>query len=86
MAKFAINASGAMLLPSLVQVSESISGSVVPLAMFYKFVLRNYFFRHYNDVQKLLYTICVNSIEAIHNMYIYVLTHIFDSFLLTIED
>ena len=30
-AKFAINASGAMLLPSLVQVSESISGSVVPL-------------------------------------------------------
>ena len=34
MAKFAINASGTMLLPSLVQVSESISGSVVPLAMF----------------------------------------------------
>ena len=34
MAKFAINANGAMLLPSLVQVSESISGSVVPLAMF----------------------------------------------------
>ena len=34
MAKFAINASAAMLLPSLVQVSESISGSVVPLAMF----------------------------------------------------
>ena len=34
MAKFAINASGAMLLSSLVQVSESISGSVVPLAMF----------------------------------------------------
>ena len=34
MAKFAFNASGAMLLPSLVQVSESISGSVVPLAMF----------------------------------------------------
>ena len=33
-AKCAINASGAMLLPSLVQVSESISGSVVPLAMF----------------------------------------------------
>ena len=33
-AKFAINASGAMLLPSLVQVLESISGSVVPLAMF----------------------------------------------------
>ena len=34
MVKFAIKASGAMLLPSLVQVSESISGSVVPLAMF----------------------------------------------------
>ena len=37
MAKFAINASGAMLLPSLVQVSEAISGSVVPLAMFSHF-------------------------------------------------
>ena len=34
MAKFATNASGAMLLPNLVQVMESISGSVVPLAMF----------------------------------------------------
>ena len=32
MAKFAINA---MLLPNLIQVTESISGSVVPLAMFY---------------------------------------------------
>ena len=30
------NASGAMLLPNLVQVTESISGSVVPLAMFEK--------------------------------------------------
>ena len=30
MAKFAINA---MLLPNLIQVTESISGSVVPLAM-----------------------------------------------------
>ena len=34
MAKFVTNASGAMLLPNLVQVTESISGSVVPLAMF----------------------------------------------------
>ena len=34
MAKFATNANGAMLLPNLVQVTESISGSVVPLAMF----------------------------------------------------
>ena len=34
MAKIATNASGAMLLPNLVQVTESISGSVVPLAMF----------------------------------------------------
>ena len=34
MAKFAINASGAMLLPSSYKVKESISGSVVPLAMF----------------------------------------------------
>ena len=35
MAKIATNVSGAMLLPNLVQVTESISGSVVPLAMFY---------------------------------------------------
>ena len=33
-AKFEANASGAMLLPNLVQVTESISGSVVSLAMF----------------------------------------------------
>ena len=33
-AKFATYASGAMLLLNLIQVSESISGSVVPLAMF----------------------------------------------------
>ena len=35
MAKFATNVSGAMFLPSLIQVMESISGFVVPLAMFY---------------------------------------------------
>ena len=35
MAKFATNASGAMLLLHLIQVTESISGSVVPLAMFF---------------------------------------------------
>ena len=34
MAKFTTNVSGAMLLPSLIQITESISGSVVPLAMF----------------------------------------------------
>ena len=34
-AKFATNVSGAMLLPSLIQITESISGSVVPLAMFW---------------------------------------------------
>ena len=34
MAKYATNASGAMLLLNLIQVTESISGSVVPLAMF----------------------------------------------------
>ena len=34
MAKFATNVSGAILLPSSIQVTESISGSVVPLAMF----------------------------------------------------
>ena len=33
-AKFATNASGVMLLLNLIQVKESISGSVVPLAMF----------------------------------------------------
>ena len=33
-AKFATNAGGAMLLLNLIQVTESISGSVVPLAMF----------------------------------------------------
>ena len=32
--KFATNASGAILLLDLIQVTESISGSVVPLAMF----------------------------------------------------
>ena len=34
MAKFATNARGAMMLLNLIQVTESISGSVVPLAMF----------------------------------------------------
>ena len=34
MVKFSTNASGAMLLLNLIQVTESISGSVVPLAMF----------------------------------------------------
>ena len=35
--------SGAMLLPSLIQVTESISGSVVPLAMFVKFFVSSSF-------------------------------------------
>ena len=35
MAKYATNVSGAILLPSSIQVMESISGSVVPLAMFF---------------------------------------------------
>ena len=34
-AKFVTNVSGAILLPSSIQVTESISGSVVPLAMFF---------------------------------------------------
>ena len=34
-AKFATNVSGAMLLPSLIQVMESISGPVVPLTIFF---------------------------------------------------
>ena len=33
-AKFETNVGSAMLLPSLIQVTESISGSAVPLAMF----------------------------------------------------
>ena len=40
-AKFATNASGAMLLPNLVQVT-SISGSVVPLAMFFIILLEKF--------------------------------------------
>ena len=36
MAKFATNARCAMLLLNLIQVTESISGSAVPLAMFFK--------------------------------------------------
>ena len=35
MTKFATNVGGAMLLPNLIQITESISGSVVPLAMFF---------------------------------------------------
>ena len=38
-AKIATNVSVAMLLPSLIQVTESISGSVVPLAMFIEALL-----------------------------------------------
>ena len=38
MVKFATNLSGAILLPSSIQVMESISGSVVPLAMFLSFI------------------------------------------------
>ena len=34
MAKFGTNVSGAILLPSSIQVTEPISGSIVPLAMF----------------------------------------------------
>ena len=34
MAKIATDVSGAILLPNLIQVTDSISGSVVPLAMF----------------------------------------------------
>ena len=37
------NASGAMLSPNLVQVTESTSGSVVPLAMFYSSIWTWYF-------------------------------------------
>ena len=38
MAKFATIVNGAILLPSSIQVTESISGSVVPLAMFLRIV------------------------------------------------
>ena len=40
MAKFSSNASGAVLLQNAVHVTESISGSVVPLAMFYQYLDR----------------------------------------------
>ena len=36
MAKYATNVSGAILLPSSIQATESIFGSVVPLAMFFQ--------------------------------------------------
>ena len=53
MAKYVTNASGAMLLLNLIQATESISGSVVPLAMFHltiahilrQFVLSQFFSR-----------------------------------------
>ena len=43
MAKYETNVSGAILLPSSIQVTESISGSVVPLAMFGNEVLSHIF-------------------------------------------
>ena len=46
MAKFATNANGAMLLPNLVQVMESISGSVVPPAMFVCISLFSILYKH----------------------------------------
>ena len=63
MAKFAINASGAMLLPSLVRVSESISGSVVPLAMFYMDGLPKYS-RQTGFWRKLIYRSFQVGVEA----------------------
>ncbi len=49
MAKFATNVSAAILLPSSIQVTESISGSVVPLAMFnYGIALARHFRYHWH--------------------------------------
>ena len=42
MVKYATNAIGAMLLLNLIQVTESISGSVVPLAMFFGHVMTSH--------------------------------------------
>ena len=55
MAKFATNVSGAILLPSSIQVTESISGSVVPLAMFKIFQLSNW---------SLVYDICLKKSDS----------------------
>ena len=44
MVKFATNASGAMLLLNLIQVTESISRSVVPLAMFMIYLIWTTYF------------------------------------------
>ena len=43
MVKYATNTGGAMLLLNLIQVTESISGSVVPLAMFFWYRFRDFF-------------------------------------------
>ena len=52
MVKFATNASGAMWLPNLFQVTKSSSGSVVPLAMFSENIRKTEtpFFRQYSLV------------------------------------
>ena len=49
MAKFATNARCAMLLLNLIQVTESVSGSVVPLAMFVGFSFRSHYVRLRGD-------------------------------------
>ena len=54
MAKFATNLSGAILLPSSIQVSESISGSVVPLAMFSEFLQTLAHFENFDKFSKVL--------------------------------
>ena len=58
MAKFETSVSGVMLLPSLIQVTESISGSVVPLAMFiiFEFTIRQ-FIEKTNPLNELLYNL-----------------------------
>ena len=56
--RFSTNVSGAMLSPSLIQVTESISGSVVPLAMFiiFEFTIRQ-FIEKTNPLNELLYNL-----------------------------
>ena len=49
--KFVTNVSGVILLPNLVQVTESISGSVVPLAMF-NHLLQNLLLLHIHKLHQ----------------------------------
>ena len=59
LAKFATNASGAILLLNLIQVTESISGSVVPLAMFVE-TARERGLWYYSHMTKQTCLVCIS--------------------------